>query len=170
MEEIYKLALTDNPVDLVVDKNLKVSSNVNSIAEEPYCMYKIMPASYGEDVYLLPNGKKEYTEIDASKTKPLHGEDVIVTRELIIRKGGTTNNNSTLFAIIFNPMGVGSDSLLYNYSLEIKIGDYDKWASVGSQEPNTIFTMNSVLPSDYYDYIYNKINESIIVQFKLRFN
>ncbi len=169
MEEIYKLALTDNPVDLVVDKNLKVSSNVNSIAEEPYCMYKIMPTSYGKEIALLPNGKNEYVEIDASKTKPLHGEDVIVARELTVRKGGSTNDKNTLFAVILSPVGVGSTSY-YNYSLAIKIGDYDKWASVGSQEPNTIFTMNSGLPSDYYDYIYNKINESIIVQFKLRFN
>lgn len=34
MEEIYKLALTDNPVDLEVDKNLKVSSNVNMALPE----------------------------------------------------------------------------------------------------------------------------------------
>lgn len=42
MEEIYKLALTDNPVDLEVDKNLKVSSSIqrpkydiNNIDEYP---------------------------------------------------------------------------------------------------------------------------------------
>lgn len=34
MEEIYKLALTDNPVDLVVDKNLKVSSSINTTLPE----------------------------------------------------------------------------------------------------------------------------------------
>lgn len=34
MEEIYKLALTDNPVDLVVDKNLKVSSSINAALPE----------------------------------------------------------------------------------------------------------------------------------------
>ena len=169
MEEIYKLALTDNPVDLVVNKNLKVSSNVNSIAKEPYCMYKIMPTSYGKEITLLPNGKNEYVEIDASKTKPLHGEDVIVAEGLYVRKGGSNGNNSTtLIALILNPQGVG---MYYSHNLEIKTGDYNKWIPIGTQDPvRPVLTMNSVLPSDYYDYIYNKINESIIVQFKLRFN
>ena len=87
MEEIYKLALTNNPVDLVVDKNLKVSSSINTaLPEEETFLFKgdsqnlsitipsgvnIIKIHVSSDVYTQTHYVKvsqntEYNIIDAS--------------------------------------------------------------------------------------------------------
>lgn len=60
MEEIYKLALTDNPVDLVVDKNLKVSSSINAALpeEETILLEHYFNYNNEEIKFIVPNNVK----------------------------------------------------------------------------------------------------------------
>ena len=60
MEEIYKLALTDNPVDLVVDKNLKVSSSINAALpeEETILLEHYFNYNNEEIKFIIPNNVK----------------------------------------------------------------------------------------------------------------
>lgn len=134
------MALTDNPVDLVVDKNLKVSSNVNAaLPEEETLLYEINydyvdsnpQTSYTipENVYVVKSyfdiggeiKQTHYIKVSAGKTynvpKLVYGETgyryLIISDTGIQYNSGTTNARGKYLKISYSA-SINKETNIYN--------------------------------------------------------